>query len=47
MKVKTMCIQDTELCQGVIPLYLQAFSDKRAKPINMIKNMFAQGIAEK
>ncbi|RDZ04466.1 hypothetical protein C3744_30590 [Priestia megaterium] len=46
MKIKTFYTWDDELWQKVSPLYLKAFGDKRAKPVKIIKNMFAQGIAE-
>lgn len=46
MKIKTVSNWDEELWQDVSPLYLQAFGDKGGKPVKIIKNMFAQGIAE-
>lgn len=46
MKIKTVGTWDDELWQDVSPLYLEAFGDKGAKPVKIIKNMFAQGIAE-
>ncbi|MCT8138428.1 GNAT family N-acetyltransferase [Anaerobacillus sp. CMMVII] len=46
MKIKTVCTWDDELWQDASALYLEAFGDKGAKPVKIIKNMFAQGIAE-
>lgn len=46
MKIKTVGTWDDELWQDVSPLYLEAFGDKGAKPVKIIKNMFAQGIVE-
>ncbi|WP_157827654.1 GNAT family N-acetyltransferase [Niallia nealsonii] len=46
MKIKTVGTWDEELWQDVSPFYLEAFGDKGAKPVKIIKNMFAQGIAE-
>ncbi|WP_243300028.1 GNAT family N-acetyltransferase [Bacillus litorisediminis] len=46
MNIKTVGIWDDELWQDVSSLYLDAFGDKGAKPVKIIKNMFAQGIAE-
>ena len=46
MKIKTVCTWDDELWQEVSPLYIEAFGDKGAKPVKIINNMFAQGIAE-
>lgn len=46
MKVKTVDIWNDELWQDVSSLYIEAFGDKGAKPVKIIKNMFAQGIAE-
>ncbi|TWT09324.1 N-acetyltransferase [Planomicrobium sp. CPCC 101079] len=37
---------DDQLWQDASPLYMEAFGDKGAKPLKVIKNMFAQGIAE-
>ncbi|GAA0343755.1 hypothetical protein GCM10008967_37760 [Bacillus carboniphilus] len=34
------------LWQDASPLYIEAFGDKGAKSVKIIKNMFAQGIAE-
>jgi len=46
VKIRTVCTWDDELWQNASPLYLEAFGDKGAKPVKIIKNMFAQGIAE-
>jgi len=46
MRVKTFYTWDDELWQNVSTLYLKAFGDKGAKPVRIIKNMFAQKIAE-
>lgn len=46
MKIKTVGTWDDELWQEVSPLYIEAFGDKGAKPVKIINNMFAQGIAE-
>lgn len=46
MKIKTVCTWDDELWQEVSSLYIEAFGDKGAKPVKIINNMFAQGIAE-
>ncbi|MFN7253173.1 MAG: GNAT family N-acetyltransferase [Anaerobacillus sp.] len=46
MKIKTVCTWDDELWQDVSPLYMEAFGEKGAKHIKIIKNMFVQGIAE-
>ncbi|OLO27500.1 hypothetical protein BTA37_24900 [Priestia megaterium] len=46
MEIRTICTWDDELWQNASPLYLEAFGDKGAKPVKIIKNMFAQGIAE-
>lgn len=46
MNIKTVFTWDEELWQDVNSLYLEAFGDKGAKPVRIIKNMFAQGIAE-
>lgn len=46
MKIKTVATWDDELWQDASPLYLEAFGDKGAKPVKIIKNMFAKGIAE-
>lgn len=46
MEIKTVCTWDDELWMDVSPLYMEAFGDKWAKPVKIIKNMFAQGIAE-
>ncbi|KRD82429.1 hypothetical protein ASE51_22815 [Bacillus sp. Root147] len=46
MEIRTSCTWDDELWQNASPLYLEAFGDKGAKPVKIIKNMFAQGIAE-
>lgn len=46
MKIKSVGTWDDELWQDVSPLYLEAFGDKGAKPVKIIKNMFAKGIAE-
>jgi GNAT superfamily N-acetyltransferase len=46
MKIKTFYTWDDELWQNVSPLYLKAFGEKGAKTVRIIKNMFAQGIAE-
>jgi len=46
MRIKTVRTWDDELWQGASPLYLESFGEKGAKPVHIIKNMFAQGIAE-
>ncbi|UYP07386.1 GNAT family N-acetyltransferase [Priestia megaterium] len=46
MEIRTICTWDEEIWQNASPLYLEAFGDKGAKPVKIIKNMFAQGIAE-
>ncbi|WP_158211532.1 GNAT family N-acetyltransferase [Alkalihalobacterium alkalinitrilicum] len=46
MKIITVCNWDDKLWQEVSALYLDAFGKKGAKPTKIIKNMFAQGIAE-
>jgi GNAT superfamily N-acetyltransferase len=46
MKIKTVATWDDELWQDVSPLYLEAFGDKGAKPVKIIKNIFAKGMAE-
>ncbi|WP_180955340.1 GNAT family N-acetyltransferase [Peribacillus deserti] len=46
MKIKTIDTWDDELWKDASPLYLQAFGDKGAKPVKIIKKMIAQGIAE-
>jgi len=46
VEIRTICTWDDELWQNASPLYLEAFGDKGAKPVKIIKNMFAQGIAE-
>ncbi len=46
MEIKTISSWDEELWQDACPLYTEAFGDKGAKPVKVIKNMFAQGIAE-
>lgn len=46
MRIKTVNTWDDELWQDANPLYLEAFGNKGAKPVHIIKNMFAQGIAE-
>jgi len=46
VKIRTVCTWDDELWQNASPLYLEAFGDKGAKPVKIIKNMFTQGIAE-
>ncbi|MCM3600026.1 GNAT family N-acetyltransferase [Robertmurraya korlensis] len=46
MKIKTVDTWNDELWQDASPLYSEAFEDKGAKPIQIIKNMFSQGIAE-
>jgi len=46
MRIKTFYTWDDELWKNVSPLYLKAFGEKGAKPVKVIKNMFAQGIAE-
>ncbi|MCP3764395.1 GNAT family N-acetyltransferase [Domibacillus sp. A3M-37] len=46
MKIKTVGTWDDEIWQDVSPLYMEAFGDKGAKPVKIIKNMFAQGMAE-
>ncbi|MEB1808281.1 MAG: GNAT family N-acetyltransferase [Bacillaceae bacterium] len=46
MKIITVCNWDDKLWQDALPLYLEAFGNKGAKPTKIIKNMFAKGIAE-
>lgn len=46
MIIKTVDTWDDELWEEVSPIYIEAFGDKGAKPVKIIKNMFAQGIAE-
>lgn len=46
VEIRTICTWDEEIWQNASPLYLEAFGDKGAKPVKIIKNMFAQGIAE-
>jgi hypothetical protein len=46
MRIKTVGTWDDELWQDASPLFLEAFGDKGAKLFHIIKNMFAQGIAE-
>ncbi|MDE5413991.1 GNAT family N-acetyltransferase [Alkalihalobacterium chitinilyticum] len=46
MKILTVCNWDDKLWQDALPLYLEAFGNKGAKPTKIIKNMFAKGIAE-
>lgn len=46
MNIKTVDTWDDEFWQDVSPLYMEAFGDKGAKPVKIIQNMFAQGIAE-
>jgi len=46
VKIRTTCTWDEELWQNASPLYLKAFGDKGAKSVIILKNMFAQGIAE-
>jgi len=46
MKIKTVATWDDDLWQDVYSLYSEAFGDKGAKPVRIIKNMFAKGNAE-
>ncbi|WP_050182077.1 GNAT family N-acetyltransferase [Domibacillus robiginosus] len=46
MKIKTVSAWNDDLWQDASPLYMEAFGDKGAKPVKIIKNMFTQGIAE-
>jgi len=46
MRIKTVGTWDDELWQDAWPLYSEAFGEKGAKPVRIIRNMFAQGIAE-
>jgi len=46
MEIKTVDTWDDELWKDASSLYFEAFGDKGAKPVKIIKNMFAQGIAE-
>lgn len=46
MKIKSVVTWDDKLWQDVCALYLGAFEDKGAKPVKILKNMFAKGIAE-
>jgi GNAT superfamily N-acetyltransferase len=46
VEIRTSCTWDDELWQNASPLYLETFGDKGAKPVKILKNMFAQGIAE-
>ncbi|WP_179863814.1 hypothetical protein [Priestia megaterium] len=46
MEIRTICTWDDELWKNASPLYLEAFGDKGAKSVKIIKSMFAQGIAE-
>ncbi|WP_409300382.1 GNAT family N-acetyltransferase [Peribacillus sp. SCS-155] len=46
MKIKTVGSWDDELWPDASRLYLEAFGEKGAKPVKIIKNMFARGIAE-
>lgn len=46
MRIITVGTWDDELWQDASPLFLEAFGDKGAKPVHIIKKMFAQGIAE-
>lgn len=46
VEIRTICTWNEEIWQKASPLYLEAFGDKGAKPVKIIKNMFAQGIAE-
>lgn len=46
MRIKTVGTWDDELWQDAWPLYSEAFGEKGAKPVHIIRNMFTQGIAE-
>ena len=46
MEIKTVDTWDDELWKDASFLYFEAFGDKGAKPVKIIKNMFAQGVAE-
>lgn len=46
MEIISVSTWDDDLWQDVSSLYLEAFGDKGAKPVKIIKNMFSQGIAE-
>lgn len=46
MKLITVGTWNDKLWHDVNALYLEAFGDKGAKPIKIVKNMLAQGIAE-
>ncbi|MDZ5472834.1 GNAT family N-acetyltransferase [Bacillus sp. 31A1R] len=46
MNIITTGVWDDDLWRDAGPLYLEAFGDKGAKPVKIIKNMFEQGMAE-
>lgn len=46
MEIKTVAKWDEELWQDANTLYNEAFGEKGAKPVKIIKNMLAKGIAE-
>ncbi|MDN7240783.1 GNAT family N-acetyltransferase [Planococcus sp. N028] len=46
MNIKTTDRWDEHLWHDASPLYMEAFQYKGAKPVNIIRNMFAQQIAE-
>jgi GNAT superfamily N-acetyltransferase len=46
MHIKSVSTWDVALWQDAFPLYVEAFGDKGAKPVQIIQNMFAQEIAE-
>lgn len=46
MKIKTISTWNNETWDEISPLYMEAFGDKGAKPVKIIKNMLNQKIAE-
>ncbi|TRZ39981.1 GNAT family N-acetyltransferase [Niallia circulans] len=46
MEIKTVAKWDEELWQDANTIYKEAFGEKGAKPVKIIKNMLAKGIAE-
>lgn len=46
MNMKTVCSWNDEIWDDVSPIYFEAFGDKGAKPIKVIKNMLNQSLAE-
>ncbi len=46
MNIKSTTTWDEELWKDASPLYLEAFGEKGAKPVKIIKNMLTKGIAE-